>query len=312
MDKRRFVIFALAMVLIAVFMLSPVAGIADAGDFSGGSDYGGGSSGGGSSDWSSSDWSSDSSSTWSSDGTTNYSDGEDSGGGGGLIVVAIVILVILFVVFGKKNKSGSGTVVAPGAQRTVMPMTIAQLKEMDPKFSEEAMKERISNTYIKMQQQWQEKDWEPMRTYLSDTLFNQMKSGVDAKIRNHQTNYVERIAILGVELTGFGQDEKHDIVTAVLQTRIVDYTMEDSSGKLVSGSRTAEKFMTYEWTLIRTKGAKTFVAGSDETKHCPNCGAPLDLNNATKCEYCGAVIAAAEYDWVLNNIKGLAQRTSGN
>ncbi|HWQ59488.1 MAG TPA: zinc-ribbon domain-containing transport protein, partial [Clostridia bacterium] len=262
-----------------------------------GSDWGGGSS----------DWSSGST-DWGSGGYTD-SDGFSLGGGGG-IFFAILVIVVLVILFSKKNKGGSQPV-APGAARTVLPMTIAQLKQMDPQFSEEALKEKIANLYIKMQAAWQEKKWEPMRASLSDALFNQMKSGVDAKIRNRQTNYVERIAILGVDLTGFGQDDKHDIVTAVLQTRIVDYTLDDTTGNLMSGSRTAEKFMTYEWTLIRTKGAKTFVSNEDETKHCPNCGAPLDLNHSTKCAYCGAIISSAEYDWVLNNIKGLSQRTVG-
>ena len=43
---------------------------------------------------------------------------------------------------------------------------------------------------------------------------------------------------------------------------------------------------------------------------CPNCGAPLDLNHTAKCEYCGAIITAAEYDWVISAIKGISQRTS--
>ena len=68
--------------------------------------------------------------------------------------------------------------------------------------------------------------------------------------------------------------------------------------------------MTYEWTLVRTKGTKTVKAESNETAHCPNCGAPLDLNHTAKCEYCGAIITAAEYDWVISAIKGIAQRTT--
>ena len=145
---------------------------------------------------------------------------------------------------------------------------------------------------------------------MTDALFNQMGSQLAALIRNKQTNYVERIAVLGVDLTGFGQDEKNDIITALVRTRIVDYTVSDETGAVVSGSKTAEKFLTYEWTLVRTKGTKTVKADANETAHCPNCGAPLDLNHTAKCEYCGAIITAAEYDWVISAIKGISQRTS--
>ena len=42
-----------------------------------------------------------------------------------------------------------------------------------------------------------------------------------------------------------------------LRTRIVDYTVKDATGEVVSGSKTAEKFLTYEWTLIRSKDSVT-------------------------------------------------------
>ena len=301
MKKKRIRPFLLACLLLAVLLMVPATGLADAGGFAGDSDYGGGSDWGGSSDWGSS----------SGDGFVIWNGGgSGTGSGGGLIFWIIVVAVIYFVIRAKGKKGGGNGAVNPGASRTVLPMTIAQLKEMDPNFSEEAMKEKIGNLYIRMQDCWQNKKWEEMRTSMTDALFNQMGSQLAALIRNKQTNYVERIAVLGVDLTGFGQDEKNDIITALVRTRIVDYTVSDETGAVVSGSKTAEKFLTYEWTLVRTKGTKTVKADANETAHCPNCGAPLDLNHTAKCEYCGAIITAAEYDWVISAIKGISQRTS--
>ena len=45
--------------------------------------------------------------------------------------------------------------------------------------------------------------------------------------------------------------------------------------------------------------------------HCPNCGAPLDVNHSAKCEYCGQVITVDDYDWVISQIKGISQVTKG-
>ena len=52
-------------------------------------------------------------------------------------------------------------------------------------------------------------------------------------------------------------------------------------------------------------------AKAAQTVTCPNCGAPLDLNATAKCQYCGAVIQSADFDWVLKTIKGISQQTSG-
>lgn len=303
MDKR-FLALAMALMLVLAIMVSPVPGIADAGSFSGGSDYGG-------SDWSSSgsDWSSD----WSS-GSDDYYYSGDSGGGSSLVTIIVVIIIIAVAISGMKNKKGgssSGGSRIAGAQRTVLPMTIEDLKKQDPAFSEEKMKEKIGNLYVRMQQCWQNKTWEEMRTGMDDAIFNQFNAQLNSLIKAGKTNYVDDIAVLGVDLTGFGQDDKHDIVTALVRVRIKDYTVDDATGAVVSGSKTAEKFMTYEWTMIRTKGAKSFERTEDAAKNCPNCGAPLDLNATAKCQYCGAVIQSADFDWVIKTIKGISQQTSG-
>lgn len=302
MDKR-FLALAMALMLVLAIMVSPVPGIADAGSFSGGSDW---SSSG--SDWSSSDWSS-----------SDYS--SSSGGGGewslGTTITVVAIVIIMVIVSGRNKKGGSGSGSGSGgsriagAQRTVLPMTIEDLKKQDPAFSEEKMKEKIGNLYVMMQECWQNKTWEEMRTGMDDAIFNQFNAQLNSLIKAGKTNYVDDIAVLGVDLTGFGQDDKHDIVTALVRVRIKDYTVDDATGAVVSGSKTAEKFMTYEWTMIRTKGAKSFERTEDAAKNCPNCGAPLDLNATAKCQYCGAVIQSADFDWVIKTIKGISQQTSG-
>ena len=37
--------------------------------------------------------------------------------------------------------------------------------------------------------------------------------------------------------------------------------------------------------------------------HCPNCGAPLDVDLAGVCSYCRAPIMSGKYDWVLTRIE---------
>ena len=253
MDKR-FLALAMALMLVLAIMVSPVPGIADAGSFSGGSDYGGSDWSSSGSDWSSSDWSS-----------SDYS--SSSGGGGewglGTTITVAAIVIIIVIVSGRNKKGGSGGSRIAGAQRTVLPMTIEDLKKQDPAFSEEKMKEKIGNLYVRMQECWQNKTWEEMRTGMDDAIFNQFNAQLNSLIKAGKTNYVDDIAVLGVDLTGFGQDDKHDIVTALVRVRIKDYTVDDATGAVVSGSKTAEKFMTYEWTMIRTKGAKSFERTED-------------------------------------------------
>ncbi|MEM5770115.1 MAG: transporter [Bacillota bacterium] len=303
MRRNRRLYIMLLVALLAVCILA-VPAVADAGGFSGGSDYGGGGSDWGGSDWGSSDWE-------SSD--YSYSSGGGSGGSPGIVVIVVVFLIMAFVA-ARFKKGRTGTVVG-GAAQSFVPLTpIEALRQKDPYFSENAMREKIANLYVQMQHAWEDKKFEPMRAHMTDALYNQFDRQLEELRRAGQTNFIDRIAVLSVELTGWREDYRNDAIVAIVNTRIIDYTVDDKTGKVVSGSKTAEKFMTYEWTLIRSKDMKTPAPSGEgreqtNTIHCPSCGAPVEINQSAKCPYCDSVISARDYDWVVSAIKGLAQRT---
>lgn len=305
----------LVFVLCILLMALPAFAGADFGDFSGDSDYGGSWDSG--SDWSSSSWDSDYSSG------SYYDDDSDVSGidiGISLAVMAaIVVLGLIFDVSEKRKKKkqyGAGRPQSAqgrpqGAQRTpdsrLQPL--GDLAVTDPSFDANAMQEKISNLYVQMQNCWTDKNIESLRPYFTDAFFTQMERQLNGLKNQGLTNYVDRIAVLGVNLRGFYKqgDKEHLIVE--LRTRIVDYTVQDSNNKLISGDRNREKFMTYEWDMCRTAGSVTSKEGVMHSVSCPGCGAPLSINTTAKCPYCGRVVTLDEHDWALCAIKGIAQST---
>ncbi|MDR0952023.1 MAG: TIM44-like domain-containing protein [Oscillospiraceae bacterium] len=294
--KKSFLIFLAVLLILMSFFT--VWALADAGNFSGDSDWGGG----GSSDWGSSDWDSD----WDS--------GSGSSGGGhgsiGSVVIFIIIFAAVYVVVQAKSKSSGNksTTVQTAFPKDLRPLS--ELKAADPNFSEDAMKEKIANLYVRLQGAWQAKDLRPVRTSLSDALYNQFDGQLEAFRKAKNTNFVDRIAVLGVTLDGWRREETNDCIVATLNTRIVDYTLDDVTGKLISGSQTKEKFMTYRWMLTRSAGMVTpKVDGGTVEISCPSCGAPIELNQSARCAYCGSIVSSSDYDWLLSTIQGIAQRT---
>lgn len=303
-NKKSLYITLFIVVLLLSILAIPA--LADAGNFSGGSSYGGG----GSSFGGSSGGSYGSSGSWGL-----FALGGLGGGSGSIITILIIVFIVFNII--RKMRSAAASGVA-GAQVTNYSelMPIETIRDTDPNFSEAAIKEKIANLYVRMQDAWQDKDFECMRPFMTDSLYSQFKLQLDEIIRSECTNYVDRIAVLDIELSGWRSDEVVDAIVAIVNTRIVDFTLNDKTGKLVSGSKTTEKFMTYEWTLIRSKGMTTPVPsgeGSEDTVtiHCPSCGAPVEINQSAKCPYCDSVINAGDYDWVISAIKGISQR-NGN
>ena len=296
---RRLFVLALCACLVLLAVLP--AG-ADFGDYSGDSDFGD------SSDWSSSD------SSWNSSDSYYDSDYSSDSSVGSLPIWVIVIIIVVAIAFAntgskKKKKAAGGVSWSAAANRKLKPMT--EYQQLDENFDETELTSKLSNLYVQMQDCWQKKDISPIRPYCTDAFFTQMDNQLQRKKQQGQTNYIERIAVLSVNFRGWCQEGGNDVLVARLNTRIVDYTLDDKTGNLVSGSKDKEKFMVYEWDLVRTTGAKTEKDKPMQTVNCPNCGAPVEINASAKCPYCGSVITLEEHGFALNAIRAISQETRG-
>lgn len=243
---------------------------------------------------------------------------DDDGGTSvvGVTMLACVIAIIAVVVRRKKSAYSSpkrDAYVDAGAQPTDASTLkdIGAFKDIDPEFSEAEFCSNISNMYVKFQNAWQSKNIEELRPYLTDEFYARMDRQLDAYRRNHQTNMVERIAVLGTDIKGWKREKENDVIVVRLKTRIVDYVVDDKTQQVIRGSRTAEKFMEYEWSLSRKAGVKTGVDSGIRVVNCPNCGAPLNISKTAKCEYCDSIVTVDSTDWVVTEMKGISQRTNG-
>ena len=221
-----------------------------------------------------------------------------------------IILIIFAVVKSKNRSSVSSTSAASRTPQSEL-MNLASLKQKDPNFSEADFSVMISNLYIRLQNCWAAKNIEELRPYLSDAVYSSADSQLDEYRKTNTTNRIEHPTVLGVDVRGWKSDGEMDSVIVSLRTRIVDYVVRDADDSLLSGSKTAEKFMEYEWELVRSSNTLTQTQQERTVHNCPNCGAPLNINRTAKCEYCGSIITVKEFDWVLNSIKGIYQQTVG-
>ena len=305
MKKKILIMIITAITVLSLTGICASAGVfgpLDFGDFGGGGDYGGG---GGGADYGGGDYGGGGDGYYFGFGSD---DGEFSTGSAFLIVAGIIVFCVIVSAIGGNTPVTNVPTATPAS--ALKPME--SYKELDPNFSSADMEAKISNVFIRLQAAWMKKDLSDVRTCLTDEFFAQTDRQLDAYRTKKQTNVIERIAVLGVSLTGWDQNDKNDMIIARVSARMADYVTDDTTGDVVRGSRTADRFMEYEWTLVRTKGKKTGVDDEKVRKSCPYCGAPLDINRSAKCEYCDNIVSTNDYDWCLASIKGLSQRTVEN
>ena len=307
--KKFYKLIPLIALILGLVIVPVRAKALDFGDFSGDSDFGGGWDSGDSWDSGGSDWGS----SWDDD-DYSYSGGSYSGSssdGDWIFILIFLILIIGPALLKSGKKTNNRPVNTPYIQptQTSSLKSVASYSGVDPTFSPTEFKEKLANLYVRFQNDWQAKNITELRPYLSDAMFAQMDRQLDAHRKNFETNFVERIAVLGVELLGWKQENGYDIMIAKLNTRIVDYVVDDRTGKVIRGSKTKEKFMTYEWTMARTTGVVTSRSTGTTSQTCPYCGAHVDINHSTVCEYCQSVLTTDTFDWVVTNIRAISQQT---
>ena len=304
--KKALPYLALLLLLACLGSALPlsVGESSDFGNFAGNSDYGGSWGGG-----------------WS--GGSSWGDGWSGGGFinlgwvGGSIDVFTMLLFLYFVVrffgdrgffVGKRQRERMDVPEVVVLSRVLLPMS--DYLKLDPDFSATGVQEHMANLYVQMQNCWHNKNIEPVRPWLTDAFYNQMEGLLAPTRRKRETDYIERIAVLETSLKGYYQAGGMDFLVAAIRTRITVYTLDDRTGRVVSGSRNREKFMEYEWELTRRSGERTDRArGGVKAVYCPHCGAPLDVNASARCSYCGGTVTASSKNWAVCRIRGISQRT---
>lgn len=295
---------SIAALMISVLFIFSLTTVSYAWDYGGDTDWGGDSGwDAGDSDWDAGD-----------------SDWGDGGSGGGLsiggVIVAVAVVVIIVVI--KSKQGGTGTQSLSPMQMSdtsnVNLHNLALLKEKDPNFSEAAMLSKVEHLFVSSQVAYANQDYEPMRPFFSNALFEQHVKQINEKKARGERNVVSEMAVLSSKLENFSEDGHNEYLDVWLRVKYKSYIGRiDNPDTVVSGSKNRTFYLDFRWQFTRSAGGQTDAASDAvKTGNCPNCGAPINLNQSGKCEYCGSVISTTEYDWVLSKIDALQQRSTGS
>ena len=181
---------------------------------------------------------------------------------------------------------------------------INKVKETDPLFNGEEFSSWARDLFIKLQYAWSDRDWSEMRYFETKELYEQHYNQLQRYIINRQINKMERVSVNSIRYLSFEQTEEKDVLSVVLNSKLIDYIIDEGTGQVVKGDKNTYKFNNYKLTFVRQKGIKT-KPGEKKLKvtNCPNCGAPTEITSVGKCSYCGSVITTNEHDWVLSNLE---------
>lgn len=300
MKKLKEIARIIILAIVLTFVASSRISIADVGSFE---DYDSGSSSWESSDWGSSSWDHDY--DYGSDSYYTYIGGVSSIPG--IIIFIIVVAITMYVKSKQKDNWQMPKQQFHQTQNYAYKSEEAvekEVKAVDELFNKEEFLSWSRDLFIKLQEAWTARDWSTIRVFETNELFEQHHKQLQDYIDRKQINKMERICVKSAQLADFKQTGDKDILTVILKSRMVDYIIDEETGKVLKGDKVTDRHSTYKLEFIRKTGVKT-KPGSNQinTTNCPNCGAPTQITSSGKCEYCGSVITTGEHSWALANLE---------
>ena len=131
---------------------------------------------------------------------------------------------------------------------------LRHIRQMDPRFDEKRFTDACMDQFFLIQGAWANRDMSSARDILTDGMFGTLREDAEKLKAKKQINRLENIAVRSVEIVELWQEGGADFITVNIYASLLDYTIDEQTGQVVSGSRTEPvKFNEY-WTFTRPVG----------------------------------------------------------
>jgi len=131
---------------------------------------------------------------------------------------------------------------------------LGHIRQMDPGFDEGAFREMCTDRFFQIQAAWMRRDAEKLRPLLTEEMHAAFAKHIEAAKSKGQINKLENITVRSVEPTEAWQEQGQDYITVRLLANLLDYTVDDTTGKVVAGSDSEPVKFEEFWTWVRPVG----------------------------------------------------------
>ena len=214
------------------------------------------------------------------------------------IILVIVIIIIIAIKTEKKNKKS--TPIRQNKSRNYRELTEEEINAIDPSISKEELKKLAFELYKNIQIAWMNFDYENLRKYTTDELYNMYESQLKVLKAKKQKNIMSDIKYINAKIIDITIENGVEKVKLYLNTITKDYVV-NAQNKVVRGSDKWKNNMEYLITLNRNIEKQAI-------KNCPSCGAEINIISGGKCPYCDSVIVNNNNEFVMSKKECIGQR----
>jgi predicted lipid-binding transport protein (Tim44 family) len=143
---------------------------------------------------------------------------------------------------------------------------LAHIRQMDGTFDENRFNDGVMDMFFKIQGAWMNRDLSSIPGILTEDMRKVFQGDIDKLLQEKRVNRLENIAVRNVEVVEAWQESGQDYITTLIYANLLDYTTDDTTGQVVSGSKTDPvKFEEY-WTFTRPVGSNPWRLSAIDQK----------------------------------------------
>jgi hypothetical protein len=242
--------------------------------------------------------------------------GHGGGGAGGLVfdliwlclshpVLGIPLLIIIAVAwyyFSQNNPGPGVTGQEPMTGRQPSGDPVAVVRSHDPGFDPGAFCNRVGTGFLKLQSAWCNQNLQEVRPFISDGIHERFSLQFAEQKGEGYHDRMDGVGIDQITIADAASDEIYDEMSVRIIAHAANYKVSMRDGRPIAGVAPMEQFVEI-WSFLRRRGSATVPGKSGLLEgNCPNCGAPIELNESANCKNCNALLRSGQYDWVLSEI----------
>ncbi len=142
---------------------------------------------------------------------------------------------------------------------------LSHIRSMDPAFEPATVADTARRMFQGVQQAVTMRDVAWIREHLGAEIYAVLETQCERLRADHRTNRLEKIDLTGTDVTEAWQENGQDFVTVRLVGSMLDYTVDDTNGAVVDGSRTDPAGVDEYWTFTRPVGPNRWKLSAIQT-----------------------------------------------
>jgi len=131
---------------------------------------------------------------------------------------------------------------------------LSYIRQMDSSFDEKKFQDLGMDYFFKIQGAWANNDISGIRNLLTEEMFKIIGDDIGKLKLEKKINKLENIAVRSVDIVEAWQETGRDYITVRFYANLLDYTVDETTGQVVSGSKTEPVKFEEFWTFTRTVG----------------------------------------------------------